>query len=119
MAGVLRRVALTDRELVVIGPGDQGEETEMTVQVPEGTPLRRGEKTVMLADLKEGETVTVRTAKRDGRLTALEVRVGPAAAATAQGPDRTVPRLRLLLKIADQILGQMEAPRSEPPPARP
>ena len=35
VTGVLRRVAYSDREVVVIGPGPKGTETETTVAVPE------------------------------------------------------------------------------------
>jgi hypothetical protein len=112
VAGVLRRVALTDRELVVIGPGAKGPETETTVSVPESVKIQRGDTTVKFEMLKEGEQVAVRVAMRDGRRVAVEVQVGPgaatAAAAMPSSQSPVLPKVRLLLKIADQVLEQVE-----------
>src|SRR5205807_1837487 len=112
VTGVLQRVARTDREVVVIGPGDRGPETETTVAVPEGTPVTRGGKEVGLEGLKEGDPVTVRAERRAGRLTATALQVGPPApeATVAQKPampaerEPVVPRVRRALKIADDVL---------------
>jgi hypothetical protein len=112
ITGTLRRVAVTGREIVVVGPGPKGPEAETAVAVPEGTPIARGGKAVALEDLREGEAVTVRTEKRDGRLTARSVEAG-AVASAAQKRSDLIPRLRLALQLADQILRQME--RSRPP----
>ncbi|HEY7308114.1 MAG TPA: hypothetical protein VH643_02020 [Gemmataceae bacterium] len=112
VAGTLQRVALTDREIVVIGPGAKGAQTETTVAVPEGTAITRDGKKIALDDLKEGETVTVRTESRKGRLTARSIQAGKVAAAAeapAMPPRRDIlPRLRQALKLADELLREME-----------
>jgi hypothetical protein len=121
VAGTLQRVALTDREVVVIGPGAKGLQTETTIAVPEGTAITRDGKKITLDDLKEGETVTVRTESRKGRLTALSIQSGKIAAteAPAMPPRRDlIPRLRQALKLADELLREMQE-QGEVPPQRP
>jgi hypothetical protein len=111
VTGVLRRVARTDRELVVIGPGAGGPKTETTVSVPEGTPVTRDGRKVDLGALQEGDPVTVQVERKDGAVVARSVRVGPPAAAAR---DAAIPRVRAVLKMVDQILEQAEK-RSRPP----
>jgi hypothetical protein len=106
ITGTLQRVAPTERELVVVGPGAKGPETETTVTVPEGVKITKGDKTLTIDVLKEGEQVTVKVDRRDGRPTAVSVHVGPLPAA-AQRSD-VIPRVRMALQIADMILQQME-----------
>lgn len=81
VAGTLQRVASTDREIVVIGPGAKGAETETTIAVPEEAAITRAGKKITLDDLKEGETVTVKTESQKGKLTAASIQVGQAAPA--------------------------------------
>ncbi len=124
VAGVLRRVALTDRELVVIGPGAKGPETETTIAVPGDARIQRGDKEVAFESLKEDEQVTVRVARRDDRLTALHVQAGPGVATVSgdagekakekqSGRPKALPRLRLLLKLADKVLDEVEKRRGD------
>jgi Cu/Ag efflux protein CusF len=116
VSGTLQRVALTDREIVVIGPGAKGPKTETTIAVPEGTPVTRDGKAIAFDALKEGETVTVKTEQRKGRLTALSIQAGQGAAAAPAMPPRRdiIPRLRLMLKLADELLRQMEQRQGAP-----
>jgi len=121
LTGTLQRVALTDREVVVIGPGDKGPQTETTIAVPEKTPITRDGKAIDFDALKEGESVTVKTEMRKGRLTAMSIQVGQAAATAAptMPPRRPlIPRLRQALKLADELLREMEDQRP-PAPDRP
>jgi hypothetical protein len=106
ITGTLQRVAPTERELVVVGPGAKGPETETTVTVPEGVKILKGDKTLTIDVLKEGEQVTVKVDRRGGRPKAVSVHVGPLPAA-AERSD-VIPRLRTALQIADMILQQME-----------
>jgi hypothetical protein len=121
ISGTLQRVALTDRELVVIGPGAKGPRTETTFAVPEGTLITKDGKAFAFDSLKEGETVTVRAAPGKGRLTALSVQVGQVSAASAQAmpakPPRReiIPRLRKALQIADELLQEIERQREGGP----
>jgi cold shock CspA family protein len=111
VSGVLQRVALTDAEIVVVGPGPKGPKTETTIAVPEEATILRDGKKITLDDLNEGEAVTIKTEMRKGKLTAVSIQVGEAAAAAnpAMPPRRElIPRLRQALKMADELLRQME-----------
>ncbi len=107
LTGILRRVALTDREIVVIGPGEKGKETETTVAVPETARIMKGGKAVSLEALKEDDPISVAAEKRDGRLTATTIQVGPGGPAEKA---TVVPRIRIALKVIDAVLQQLEKP---------
>jgi hypothetical protein len=107
LTGTLRRVAVTDREIVVVGPGAKGPETETTVAVPEAAKVTRDGKAIEFAELKEGEAVAVTAEKQDGRWKAKAIQAG-AAVPTPAPESNVVPRLRLILRIVDGILQQME-----------
>jgi hypothetical protein len=117
ISGVLQRVAFTDREIVVIGPGPKGPETETTIAVTDATKIRKGDKTVAFEELKEGEAVTVQAEKRDSRLTAVTIQVGPSGPVPAMAPEQRdlLPRIRRALQMADKILEQMEKSREKQP----
>jgi Cu/Ag efflux protein CusF len=119
VSGTLQRVALTDREIVVIGPGAKGAQTETTIVVPEGTAITRDSKKIAFDDLKEGEPVTVKTESRKGQLTATSVQAGKVAAAAPAGPTMPrrdfIPRLRQALKLANELLREMEEQGGAPP----
>jgi hypothetical protein len=110
VAGTLRRVAVTDREIVIVGPGARGTETETTIRVPESTMIYRGEKSVTMRDLKEGEPARVKVSRRDGKLEAIEVQSGSGTAMTTTAKEKStfVPRLRLALQTADWLLKMLE-----------
>ncbi|MHB1422942.1 MAG: hypothetical protein ACYC3I_07070 [Gemmataceae bacterium] len=110
VAGTLQRVSSTDREIVVIGRGAKGEEKETTIAVPDETAITRDGKKITLDDLKEGETVTVKSESRKGKATAVSIQVGPAAEVKRAAPQRRnfIPRLRQVLKLADELLREME-----------
>jgi len=105
VTGTLQRVAITDREIVVIGPGAKGPETETTIAVPEGVKITRGDKTISLQDLKDGERVGVRAEKRDGKMTADAIQV----LGMGENPEMLpLARLRQFLQLADQLLQMAE-----------
>jgi hypothetical protein len=107
ITGTLQRVALTDREIVVVSPGPSGE-VETTFGVPENASITKNAKTAKLEDLQEGESVAVRPEKRNGKMIAAAIQVGAAPAkAAAAAPDRKIERLRQALRLADWILGQL------------
>ena len=120
VAGTLQRIGLADSEIVVMGPGAKGPETETILAVPEKIDITRDGKKIALEDLKEGEAVTVKTESRKGKLTAVSIQVGQAAAARPAAPPRRnlIPRLRQALKIADELLREMEE-QGPPAPERP
>lgn len=98
VAGELRRVAFTDRELVVLGRGGQ----ETILAVPEGLAVIRNGKPAEFADLKEGEQAVVRFVPRDGKRVATSVQVGEAGAIPPQ--ETRIQRLRRALKFVDELL---------------
>ncbi len=110
VSGTLQRVALTDREVVVVGPGAKGPRTETTIAVPEKTPIARDGKAIAFDALKEGETVTVKTRVPEGTTyggldsgrSSRGDDIGPTAAPSAH------PALAAALKLADELLRQME-----------
>jgi len=110
LTGVLRHVGYSDREIVLVGPGPKDAETETTIAVPEAAHIVKDGKDATLSDLKEGDAAAVQAEKKDGRLTALSVQVGPgAAAAPAEKPaSKVIPRVRLILKVVDQVLQGMD-----------
>lgn len=120
VSGTLQRVAVTDGEIVIVGPDAKGAETETTIAVPDDTPIFREGKKIAFDDLKEGEKAAVKTEKRKGKLTAVSIQVGQAAGAAgpAAPPRRNlIPRLRQALKMADELLREMEQRGAPPAPA--
>jgi hypothetical protein len=74
VSGVLRRVSLTDREIVVISPGpSKNTEFETTFLVPDGTKIVRKQQSIRLDDLREGDQVTVSGEKQNGQLVAKSI----------------------------------------------
>jgi hypothetical protein len=115
VTGVLRRVALTDREVVVIGPGPKGPETETTVAVPEGVRITRGDKAIAFDALREGERVQVSVERKRGQAVALSIHVGPGAPAAMPERADLIPRVRRVLRAADAILEQIDKSRGKQP----
>jgi hypothetical protein len=115
VVGVLQRVAVTDREVVVIGPGADGPETETTIAVPAAAKVYKGGKAVEFVDLREGDQATIQVERREGRLSALEVRVGPPV--VAERPRRPViARVRRALRLAEEILKRVDPEPGQPQP---
>jgi hypothetical protein len=112
LAGTLRRVAFTDREIVVIHAGAKGEaEVETTILVPDSAKITRDQKPIRFDDLKEGDQVVVPTEKKDGKLMARSVQVGAAAPANPRASDgRRIERIRQILKMIDEALQRIDQP---------
>jgi hypothetical protein len=110
VAGTLRRVAYTDRELVLIHAGlKAGAAEETTVVVPEGARISRDQKPIRFEDLKEGEQAVVATEKKDGQLTAKLVQIGAAAPTNPpERGERRIERIRQILKMVDEVLQQID-----------
>jgi hypothetical protein len=120
VAGKVRRVSSADREIIVLGPGPKGPETESTIAVTEKTDIARDGKKITFDDLKEGEMVTVKTESREGQLMAVSIQVGQSAAQPAAPPRRNIiPRLRQALQMADELLRELEERGKQTPPERP
>src|SRR5262245_4865022 len=55
VTGMLRRVSYAEREVVVIGPGSQGPETETIVSVPKDARVLKDGKPIAFDALKDGQ----------------------------------------------------------------
>jgi hypothetical protein len=107
LTGVLQRVSYAERELVLVGPGPRGPETETMIAVPRNVRVTQDGKVIPFDELKDGRQAVVRTAQRDGKLVATSIQVGAAVPDEAERSNRLA-RLRRLLKIADQVLEMAE-----------
>jgi Cu/Ag efflux protein CusF len=125
VAGSLAHIGLTEREIVVLSPGAKGEkDLETTLLVPADVKITKDQKPLKLEDLKEGEGVTVRTEKRDGKLVAATIQLGAPATTTSGSttamkpmPDNNrIQRMRKVLQIADWFLQQLEEQQANPKP---
>jgi hypothetical protein len=77
ISGILRRVALTDREITLVRPGPSpNSEIETTLSVPQDVKVLRGQRPTRFEELKEGDQVSVTSEKRDGKLWAKSIEVG-------------------------------------------
>jgi hypothetical protein len=118
VSGVLQRVSRADKEIVVIGPGPKGPETETTLAVQDGTKVVREGKPASLEALKEGDSVVARVDRREGKATAVEVQAGPGATlSTTPTPSergKTITRLRQVLHMADEVLRHLDPEGGEP-----
>jgi hypothetical protein len=109
VAGTLRRVSYTDREIVVVtATGKGGAAAESTVQVPPSARITREQQSIHFNDLKEGESAVVETEKKGNQLVARSIQIGTAAnapVAPSQPPqDRKIERVRQILKMIDAAL---------------
>jgi 3-dehydroquinate synthase class II len=115
LTGVLRRVGYSDREVVLVGPGANGAATETTVAVPENARIVKDGKDATLDDLKEGDDAAIEADKKDGRLSALSIQVGPGVAPAPENRRaKVIPRIRKALQMVDQLLKGMEDRNSAP-----
>ena len=116
ITGVLRRVAITDREIVVVNASAKsGQEIETTILVPDATKILREQKSIRFQDLKEGDQVAVNAEKKGRKLLARSIQVGTVAGAMAPPQPNAAPnaneriqRIREILKIVDGILQRMD-----------
>jgi hypothetical protein len=104
ITGKLRRVAYTEREVVVAVPGGD-KETYISLPVAADAKIARDDKAIQFDDLKEEEGAVVRTEMRNGKKVATAVLVGKVSTAMAKQDDPSnITRIRQILKIADVLL---------------
>ena len=116
ITGVLRRIAITDREIVVVNASAKsGQEIETTILVPDATKILREQKSIRFQDLKEGDQVAVNAEKKGRKLLARSIHVGTVTGAMAPPQPNAAPnaneriqRIREILKIVDGILQRMD-----------
>jgi hypothetical protein len=125
ITGTLRRVALTDREIVIVGgSGAGGQAVETTLFVPAQAKISRGDKAISFDDLREGESVAAHAEKRDGVLEAKSIQVGGGSlpAPLPTGQQVRGERVRHILKMVDSYLEEMQGQSNQvdggpiPPP---
>jgi len=115
VSGTLRRLALTDREIVVVRADPAGgPDIETTIFVPESAKIDKDGKAIRLEELKEGLQVSVKVEKDHKEIVAKSIQVGavvvsPKSEAPANRGD-AVKKARLVLKIIDAFLGSMDRP---------
>ena len=115
LTGVLRRIGYSDREVVLVGPGPKGAETETTVAVPAAAKIVKDGKDATLDDLKEGDGAAVQVEAKDGRPSALSIQVGPGVAPVPEKRGaKMLPKIRKALQMVDQLLKGMEDRDREP-----
>ncbi len=114
VAGTVARISPTERELVVAGPGPQGMKIETLLTVPENASITRDKKAVKLDDIREGETVAARTARRDGKTVVESLEVG-VPARTPESAQR-IEKVRTVLRVIDSLLQRMGQRNEQPKP---
>jgi hypothetical protein len=109
LSGTLRRIAYTDREIVLVGPDSKGAESETTLTAPEEVKVTRDQKPIRFDDLKEGERAVVHTEKKDGKLLARSIEVGVVATKTpTDARKERIQQIRGFLKMLDWYLQMQE-----------
>ena len=112
VSGTLRRLALTDREIVVVRPNPGGgPDIETTIFVPESAKIEKDAKTIRLEELKEGQPVTVKVEKDHKEVVAKSIQVGAVTtsqkmdlpADRADGIDKARRVLRIIQAFLDNI----------------
>jgi hypothetical protein len=112
IGGTLRRLAVTEREIVVATANDK--DYGRTFIVPEDARIYRDQKPIHLEDLHEGEGVLVHVEHKDKEFLAKSIEAGTplANAAKPKGKDR-IERLRQLLKTLDTFLQMAQQGKSD------
>jgi hypothetical protein len=120
ISGLLRRVSVTEGEIVVVSsaPGERLEK-ETVIAVGDHARILRDGKPVPLEDLKENEPVVVRVEKKDGKIIARSIEVGAVSNVpppSSQPPGNRVEKVRRILQMIDgylQMIGERPPDRAQ------
>ncbi len=106
VTGELRRVGYTDREVVVIGPGNKGPQTETILKVPDDVKVFQDGKPLPFEELPYGVLATIQTGQEKGKATARVIQVGKQVpeAAMPSSATPTSARGARLLRLAERAL---------------
>ena len=72
VSGTVRSV---NQDTLVVAGRDKGKDAEWTFAVEPTTNIRKGSKSIVASDLKNGDAVQVRYVERDGKAMAQSIRV--------------------------------------------
>jgi len=111
--GVLRRVAYTEREIILASAAADGKESYVVLAVPVDARVMRDGKETAFDTLKEGERATVRIESRNGKACATAIAVGqgglpPQTRSAVPAAPNCFAEARRALAIADQVLEQLQ-----------
>lgn len=107
ITGTLRKVAVGEREIILVLPGEPGSEQETTLQVAENVQVSREGKAIRFEDLKVGDPVQVQTEQRASGLTAKVIQIG--APPPVMTTDQKIAKVRQVLQQVDFVLRLAEA----------
>jgi hypothetical protein len=109
ISGLLRRISVTEGEIVVISsaPGERAEK-ETVITVGDHAKVMRDGKPVQLEDLKENEPVVVRVEKKGGKIIARSIEVGAASNAALPPPQPAGNRIEKVRRILQTIDGYLQ-----------
>ncbi len=110
IAGTLRHVDYTEREIIVVAPDPKSKEEKQTrVIVPDSVKITKDQKALKLDDVKEGESAVVHFQMRDGKKIASTIEVGATSVkSTPQANASRTERLRRVLQLVDALLQMAE-----------
>jgi len=114
ITGVLRRVSVTEGEIVVVASG--GGENEMVVTVADSARILRDGKPIPLEDLKENEPVVIHAVKKDYKFVARSIEVGAAVGSAPPPPPQDENRIQKVRRILQTIDGYLEMIGGQQPP---
>jgi Cu/Ag efflux protein CusF len=114
--GILRLINSNDREIVVIGANAKGGESETTLHVPKELKVERNAKKTEFDDLKEGEQLSFEADKKNSKMYAKTLRVGPAdpngkQAQASQPEEMKREQVMKTIETVIQILEQLRRER--------
>src|SRR5262249_51170492 len=115
VAGVLRHINYTEREIIVVSGTQQKQEKQHSFQVPGKTKISKDGKPFKFDDLKEGQSVVVYSETRDGKRTATAVEVGATAVKPAADQPKAarLERIRRILQMVDSFLEMAQQEKQE------
>jgi len=106
LAGSVKLINRTEREIVIAGPGNG----ETTVSLPENVKIDRDGKEIAIDDLKEGEGARAEADQKDGRWVARALHIG-ATSAPAPAKDDKAARREKVMKILQAVFQELQRMR--------
>jgi hypothetical protein len=111
LAGNVKLINRTEREIVIVGPGNG----ETTLSLPENVKIDRDGKQITIDELKEGEGAQAEADQQDGKWVARALHIG-ATSAPAPAKDDKAARREKVMKILQAVFQELQRMREEGPP---